>query len=323
MNNFKNKIVSILVPVYNEAENIPEFIKAIKKVFQEIEIQFEIIFVNDGSTDKSFETLHAAAHENENIILISLSRNFGKEAALTCALDYCKSDCGIPMDADMQDPPEIIPDLIAKWHEGYDIVLARRINRESDSYVKRVTSKAFYKVFNSLSETKIYDDVGDFRLLDKKVIKVVNELTEKNRFMKGLLSWPGFNVSVIDYKRPERHQGKTKFSLHQLSSLAISGILSFSSTPIKSGIYLGLSISMIAMFYALWIITKTLIYGVDTPGYASLMVVTLFLGGTQLLFIGLLGEYISKIYNEVKNRPIYIISSIYGMRIPNKADNNM
>ena len=226
---------------------------------------------------------------------------------------YARGDAVIPIDADLQDPPELIPQMLDQWEQGFSVVYAKRISRETDTAVKRGTAGLFYKVFNSLSEMSIPENVGDYRLMDRRVVDEVKRLPEKERFMKGLFCWPGFSSTTVEYERQLRTEGETKFNYWKLWNFALDGITSFSSAPIRMGLYLGLLVSAIAFLYGVGIMLKTVVTGVDVPGYASLMVVVLFLGGIQLFFLGLLGEYIGRIYKEVKNRPIYIIEKTSGI----------
>ena len=304
--------LSIIAPVYNEEEVLPQFFECLQAVLSKIDIDYEIVCVNDGSSDKSLEILEDLAQTNASIKVVNFSRNFGKEPAMSAAIDYASGDCIIPIDVDLQDPPELIIDMVKLWREGFDVVLARRASRASDGYLKRQTASWFYKLFNRISETDIPYNVGDFRLMDKKVVDVVRQMTEKDRFMKGLFCWPGFNSTIIEYERPLRAQGDSKFGFWRLWNFAISGITSFSSVPIRFGTYVGLIISLTAFIYAVMIIGKTVLFGVDVPGYASIMVAVLFVGGVQMFFLGLLGEYIGRIYKEVKNRPLYIVENTTG-----------
>lgn len=305
-------LLSILVPMYNESEVIPVFFERIEKLLLSTGMPYEIVCVDDGSRDTTLDLLRAHAARNPCIKVLAFSRNFGKEAALTAALDHASGAAVIPMDTDLQDPPELIPEMLKKWQQGFDVVFAKRSSRASDSYIKHKTAVWFYKLFNQLSDTSIPDNVGDFRLMDRKVVEVIRRLPEKDRFMKGLFCWPGFTNTTVEYERPVRAEGQTKFSMWRLLNLALSGIVSFSTMPIRAGIYLGLLISLVSFLFALYIIAKTLIFGVDVPGYASIMVTVLFLSGIQLFFMGLMGEYIGRIYKEVKNRPLYVVSETIG-----------
>lgn len=308
-----SKCLSLLVPMFNEERVIPVFFETVIPVLESTRYCFEVVCVDDGSSDNTLKLLRAQAENDKRIKVVAFSRNFGKEPAMTAALDYATGDAIIPIDADLQDPPELIHDMIARWEQGYDVVFARRAARDADSALKRNTALWFYTLFNKLSDTYIPANVGDFRLLDRKVVAVIKQLPEKDRFMKGLFCWPGFKSTSVDFDRPERADGDTKFNLWQLWNFAISGFASFSTMPIRAGIYVGLMISLLSFVYGLFIITKTLFMGIDVPGYASIMVVVLFLGGIQMFFLGLLGEYIGRIYKEVKNRPLYVVAETIGL----------
>lgn len=304
--------LSILVPMYNESEVIPAFFETINKVLADTGMDYEVICVNDGSKDDTLEQLAIHAARDTRVKVVSFSRNFGKEAAMTAALDYASGDAAIPIDADLQDPPELIHDMLRKWQEGFDVVYAKRSSRASDSLVKRKTARWFYNLFNRLSEVDIPENVGDYRLMSRRVLEVIKKLPEKERFMKGLFCWPGFKSTTIEFERQVRAGGSTKFSYWKLWNFALNGITSFSTIPIRIGTYLGLFIAGLAFVYGCYIITKTLIFGIDEPGYASLMVVVLFLGGVQLFCFGLMGEYIGRIYKEVKSRPLYVVERTIG-----------
>ena len=304
----KLKIISIVVPVYDEESNIKYFYNSLKKVISNKE-NYEILFINDGSSDNTLNEIKKIGKKDKRVKFINFSRNFGKESALTAGIEFANGDCLIPIDADLQDPPHLINKLIENWKKGYDVVLAKRINRVSDSYLKRVTAYIFYKFFNKLSETQIPENVGDFRLIDRKVIDALKKLPETNRFMKGLFAWIGFNTTVIEYERPARKKGLTKFNAFSLLKLALTGLTSFSNAPLRIWAYLGIFFSVSSFLYAFYVLFKTIIYGIDTPGYASIIIVILFMGGLQLLGIGIIGEYIGKTYSESKRRPPFIISS--------------
>jgi glycosyltransferase involved in cell wall biosynthesis len=318
---FEGKLLSLLVPIYNEASVIPLFFERANIALAQAEIEVEFICVNDGSTDNSLEILREYAGNDPRIKVISFSRNFGKEAAMTAALDFANGDAVIPIDVDLQDPPELIIDMLAKWHDGYEVVFAKRSSRHSDGILKRNTALWFYSIFNKMSETDIPRNVGDYRLMDRKVVDIIRQLPEKDRFMKGLYCWPGYRSAYVEYERPIRADGHTKFNFWQLWNFALSGLTSFSTLPIRAGIYLGFIISFLSFIYAIFIISKTVVLGVDVPGYASLMVSILFIGGIQLFFLGLLGEYIGRIYKEVKNRPIYIIQETIGLNVEDDYKN--
>ena len=306
------KLISVIVPMYNEETVIQTLFSTLEQVMGQLEVDYEIVCVDDGSKDGTRAALEAKVEKDAKVRAVFLSRNFGKEAAMTAALDYARGDAVIPLDADLQDPPELIGQMIEKWQDGFDVVYAKRISRDADTRLKRNTAGLFYKVFNSLSEMPIPENVGDFRLMDRRVVEAIKQLPEKDRFMKGLFCWPGFNNTTIEFERQERLEGETKFNYWKLWNFALNGITSFSSVPVRMGVYLGLVVSGAAFVYGVVILLKTLMTGVDVPGYASLMVVMLFLGGVQLFFLGLLGEYIGRIYKEVKNRPIYMVDKLLG-----------
>ncbi|WP_374089697.1 glycosyltransferase family 2 protein [Methylomicrobium lacus] len=283
-----------------------ELFKTVGAIHDEI----EIICINDGSTDQTLQKLIAqknAAPKHLSIRIIDFSRNFGKEAALTAGVEHARGDAVIPIDTDLQDPPELINALIAKWKEGYEVVLAKRCDRTSDTWLKRKTAKWFYRLHNSISHPPIPEDVGDFRLLSRAAVDALKKLPERERFMKGLFTWVGFKTAKIEYVRLSRKAGDTKFPWLKLWNFALDGITSFSTVPLRIWSYLGFFISLFSFAYGSAIIVRTLVQGVDIPGYASLIVIILFLGGLQLVGIGVLGEYLGRIYMETKNRPIYII----------------
>ncbi len=305
-------LISIIVPMYNEEAVLQTLFDALAAVMHECDVDYEIVCVDDGSTDGTRSKLRAWAEQDSRIKAVFLARNFGKEAAMTAALDFAAGDAVIPIDADLQDPPELIKDMIARWREGFDVVYARRISRHSDTAMKRNSAGLFYKIFNHLSEMPIPENVGDYRLMDRRVVEAIRQLPEKDRFMKGLFCWPGFSNTTIEFERKERADGESKFNYWKLWNFALNGITSFSSLPIRMGVYLGLIVSLVAFIYGAVIMLKTLVFGVQLPGYASTMVVVLFIGGIQLFFLGLMGEYIGRIYKEVKNRPIYIVDQAIG-----------
>lgn len=308
----EKKSISIVVPMYNEEAVFHTLFKVLEETLAQLDVAYEIICVDDGSKDKTRELLLAKTQQDPRVKAVLLSRNFGKEAAMTAAIDYASGDAVIPIDADLQDPPELIGQMIAKWREGFDVVYAKRVSRMSDTPMKRNTAGLFYRVFNMLSEIPIPENVGDYRLMDRRVVDAIKKLPEKDRFMKGLFCWPGFSNTSIEFERPERLEGETKFNYWKLWNFALNGITSFSSFPVRLGVYLGLIVSAVAFIYGVVVMVKTLFTGVDVPGYASLMVVVLFMGGIQLFFLGLLGEYIGRIYKEVKNRPIYMVDKALG-----------
>lgn len=312
----KLQVISIIVPMYNEETGLDTLFTKLHQAVHSLDVEYEIVCVDDGSEDGTRAALAAIAAKDPHVRAVFLSRNFGKEAAMTAALDYSRGDAVIPIDADLQDPPDLIPQMVEKWREGFDVVYAKRKSRDVDTRVKRNTAGLFYKVFNALSEMPIPENVGDFRLLDRRVVETIKQLPEKDRFMKGLFCWPGYNCTTIEFDRKERADGESKFNYWRLWNFALNGITSFSSLPVRMGVYLGLFVSVAAFIFGVLILLKTTVTGVDVPGYASLMVVVLFLGGVQLFFLGLLGEYIGRIYKEVKNRPIYVVDKAVGFDDP-------
>lgn len=302
-----NPDISIICPCFNEQDVIVSFTERIRKVMGEAKYSYEIIFINDGSSDNTLEKLRELGQQNDFVQVINFSRNFGKEAALTAGLDYSKGRAVIPIDADLQDPPELIHDFLREWEKGYDVVVAKRVDRSSDSWAKRFSAELFYRIHNSISQVDIPENVGDFRLISRRVVQAVQLLPENQRFMKGIFSWVGFKTSVIEYKRESREAGETSFNGWALWNFALQGITSFSTAPLRVWLYLGLVISLLAFVYGSIIVAKTILLGVDLPGYASMVTIILFLGGVQLIGLGVMGEYIGRMYLESKKRPIYIV----------------
>lgn len=267
--------------------------------------------MNDGSTDATLEVLLARQLQDSRIKILDLSRNFGKEAALTAGLYAAIGDVIVPIDVDLQDPPELILEMIVKWREGYEVVLGRRINRESDTWAKRAAANWFYKIHNKIANPKLPENVGDFRLIDRSVVEALKELPESRRFMKGLFAWVGFRTTYVDYVRPERIAGTTKFNGWKLWNFALEGVTSFSTDPLRIWTYLGFIVSLISFIFAIFIVIRVMVSGADVPGYASLMVAITFLGGLQLIGIGVIGEYLGRTYVESKRRPIFLIRQIF------------
>ena len=298
--------------MYNEEESADLFLDTVQPLLSEITDDYEIICVSDGSTDSTVERLLERRAMDGRIKIIELSRNFGKEAALSAAIDVCSKDVAIPIDVDLQDPPHVIPLLIEKWREGFEVVLAKRTDRSSDSFVKQRSASMFYRVHNWIAQQKIPHDVGDFRLVDRQVIEALRALPERRRFMKGLFAWVGFRTATVEYVRDHRIAGQSKFSGWKLWNFALEGITSFSTAPLEIWTYVGAVISALSFLYGLVIVAKTMVFGVDVPGYASLLVSVLFLGGIQLLGIGIIGQYLGRVYAEIKQRPIYIVRRTFG-----------
>ena len=314
MNTIKhtNKKISIIAPFFNEEESLPIFLKEVLNIVEELaEYNFEIIFIDDGSTDNSLVFLKEKAKENKNIIVLELSRNFGKEAALTAGIDIADGSAIIPIDVDLQDPPILIKKMIKQWESGSDVVLAKRENRLNENFLKRVSASFFYKIYSFFVGNSKISNVGDFRLIDKRVVDNIKNLKEKNRYMKGLLSWPGFSSAEIPYTRNKRKAGKSKFTFLKLLNLGFEGVTSFSILPLKFFTTIGFIGIIFSFFFAIIILLQKIFYENFIEGYAFLILLILFFGSLQLLGIGILGEYIGKIYIETKNRPIYIIKNRY------------
>lgn len=301
--------LSLVVPVFNEELTIPAFIKEVREKLSQYET--EIVFVNDGSKDNTALVLNELAYSEDGIVVVNFSRNFGKEPALFAGLEYATGDVVIPIDVDLQDPIEVIPQMIEKWKEGFEVILAKRTDRTSDTFFKRKTAEWFYKLHNAISTPKIESNVGDFRLMDKKVVRnIVKHIKENNLFMKGILSWVGFKTTIVEYERKYRVAGESKFNAWKLWNLALEGITSFSTVPLRLWTYVGFFCSGLSFICGLILIIKKIFFGISLPGYPSLIVSILFTGGAILMGIGVLGEYLGRIYLEVKQRPRYIISTV-------------
>ena len=299
--------ISLVVPVFNEEEAIPIFYKTVRENEELKKHEVEIIFINDGSKDSTESIINALAIADSLVKPLSFTRNFGKEPALFAGLDHATGDAVIPIDVDLQDPIDVIPVLIEKWQEGADVVLAKRTDRSTDGWLKRKTAEWFYKLHNKISTPKIEENVGDFRLMSRETVENIKLLPERNLFMKGVLSWVGGNVDIVEYTRAERSAGESKFNGWKLWHLALEGIPSFSTFPLRMWTYIGLFVAALSFVYGGWMIIDKLIWGNPVPGYPSLLVSILFLGGIQLIGIGVLGEYIGRIYTESKKRPKYLL----------------
>ncbi len=304
--------LSIVVAAYNEEDVLDLFFARLEEVLAATGESYEIVCVNDGSRDRTAEILAAHHARDPRIRVLNFARNFGKELALTAGLDRTRGHAVVPLDADLQDPPELIVEFLRLWREGNDVVYAVRNARDTDSWMKRVTAAAFYSMLRRVSNVDIPPNAGDFRLMDRRVVEALRGLRERNRFMKGLFSWVGFRQISISYERPRRAAGKTKFNYWKLWNFALDGITGYSTVPLRIATYFGLAFAVLAMIYGVYLLARTLIYGADVPGYASTMVAVVFMGGMQLLVLGIIGEYLGRLYSEVKQRPLYIVESALG-----------
>ena len=307
INTDSEKMLSVVVPVYNEEEVLPEFHRRLAEVLDGLTMKSEIVYINDGSVDSSLEKMRQFKTEDGRIAMIDLSRNFGKEIAMTAGMDHAHGDAVVVIDADLQDPPELIPKMIEQWKLGYDVVYAQRISREGESVFKKATAHLFYRVIQKLSRIKIPPDAGDFRLLSRRAVVALSGLREQHRFMKGLFAWIGYPQKAIPYERDARYGGKTKWSYVGLWNFAIEGITSFSTIPLKVATYLGVLTAFGAFIFGMFIVVKTIFFGNPVPGYPSLLVVVLFLGGIQLMALGVIGEYLGRMFDETKGRPLYFL----------------
>ena len=304
----KKKLVTILVPAYNEEEVLHMLYDRLKQLMDNnAKYDFEILFVNDGSKDKSLQIMQELRQKDKRVCYLNLSRNFGKEIGMIAGLDYAKGDAVVIIDADLQDPPELIPEMLKYWEEGYDDIYAKRKTREGETWLKKITSKMYYKVLQAFTRIEIQKDTGDFRLLDRRCVEALKSMRETQRYTKGLFSWIGYNKKEILYDRDPRAAGKTKWNYGKLINLSIDGITSFTTSPLRWAAIIGVLISIVGFIYMIYIIIKTIATGIDVPGYASTMVVILFLGGIQLIFLGVIGEYLGRAFNESKHRPLYFI----------------
>jgi len=308
LNTDQRQLISIVVPAFNEEAVLPQFHQTISPVLSEQPFDFEIVYINDGSSDNTLSIIKQLRESDKQVTLIDLSRNFGKEIALTAGLHKAAGDAVIVIDADLQDPPELIPELIREWQNGYDVVYAQRTHRKGESLLKRTTAHFFYRIIQRISKIAIPEDTGDFRILSRRAVNALNTFNEQNRFMKGLFAWIGYRQKAVHYQRDPRHAGETKWNYWKLWNFAIDGITSFTIAPLKISTYLGLFTAAGAFLYGIYMVIETLIYGNPVAGYPSLIVIILILGGVQLVAIGILGEYLGRIFNETKRRPLYFIN---------------
>ncbi len=307
MSNF----LSVVVPAYNEAEVLPEFHRRVTEVMLATGADYEIVYVDDGSTDETVMILNNLRERDKAVAIIELSRNFGKEVAISAGLDHAQGDAVITIDADLQDPPELIDEFLREWQNGYDIVSGRRTAREGESFIKIVTAKWFYRVINRLSDVEIPQDTGDFRLISRRALEALKSLRETHRYMKGLYAWIGFPHKEVPYLRHARAAGTTKWNYWRLWNFALEGITSFSDVPLKIATYLGVFTSGIAFLYGLYFLIRTMLFGNPVAGYPSLILIVLFLGGIQLICLGIIGEYLARTYNESKSRALYFVKSYH------------
>ena len=303
-------LISIVAAFFNEERTIPTFFQALDEIAPALKCEVELVCVNDGSRDRTLELLYTELPRRRHMRVLNLARNFGKEAAVSAGLAHAAGDAVIVIDADLQDPPSLIPEFVDKWRQGYDVAYGVRACRKSDSLAKRVSARWFYMIFDRLTEIQIPGGAGDFRLLDRRVVDALLSLPERNRYMKGLYAWVGFRQIGIEYVRPRRMAGKSGWGYLQLLNLAVDAFTSFSSAPLRIASVAGFVVSLAGFAYAAFLVARTLLFGADVPGYASLMVAIMFLGGVQLCCVGVLGEYIGRLYTEAKARPLYIIADI-------------
>lgn len=316
----KDDFISVVVPLYNEQEVVEEFHRRLSTVLQSISTNIEIIYVNDGSTDDSLDLIKKLRDHDNRIAIIDLSRNFGKEIALTAGLHNANGDAVIVIDADLQDPPELIPELIKEWKNGFDVVYAQRTRREGETFLKISTAHLFYRIIQKVGRVKIPENTGDFRLLNRRAVNALNTLKEQHRFMKGLFAWIGFKQKPVRYERDQRYAGETKWNYRDLWNLAIEGVTSFTIAPLKISTYIGLITAIGSFIYGSYMILTTLLYGNPVAGYPSLVVIVLFLGGVQLTAIGIMGEYLGRIFSETKQRPLYFINEYLPRITENKVE---
>lgn len=309
------KLITILIPCYNEEASIPHLYPVLDKVAEALhQYRFEFLFVNDGSKDNTLSIIKSLCLHDDRIAYVDLSRNFGKENAMLAGFDYAKGDCMVILDADLQDPPELVEEMLNWWEQGYEDIYAKRKNRGKESWLRRQLSLSFYSILQNSTRYDILPNVGDFRLLDRKCIDALKKIRESERYTKGMFAWIGFRKKEILFDRQDREFGSSHWGLMALFNLAIEGITSFTTTPLRFSTFCGIFIGFLTLIYMLWIITKTLIWGDPVAGYPSMMVLILFLGAVQLVSIGILGEYIGRIFNESKNRPTYLIEEYYTNR---------
>lgn len=308
--------ITVLIPTFNEELTVPKLYSRLKKMSQTAtNYNFEFLFVNDGSHDDTLTIIKKMAKKDGRVGYISLSRNFGKEVAMIAGIDHVESNALIIIDADLQDPPELIADMLRLWEQGYDDIYARRTDRRGESWLKRITASVFYRLLQQSTEIPIQRDVGDFRLLDRRCIDALKQLREHERYTKGLFSWIGYKKHEITYVREPRAAGKTKWNYFKLVNLAIDGIVSFTTAPLRFSTGIGMIVSLFAFMYILYLVVRTMLFGSDLAGYPSIMAAILFLGGVQLISLGIIGEYVGRIFNETKQRPLYLIDQYHKPKV--------
>ena len=307
-------ILTVVVPAYNESEGLRDFHARLAAVLDGLDVDGRVLYVDDGSRDDTYQVMCDLRAADPRVSTLKLSRNFGKELALTAGLDHVDSDAAVVIDADLQDPPELIPQFVQHWREGYDVVYGTRASRAGETGFKKLTASGFYRVMEKLSATPIPRDTGDFRLLSRRALDALGRVRERQRFMKGLFTWVGFRQLSIVYHRDPRHAGETKWNYWKLWNFAIDGITSFSGAPLKLATYFGLLTAVVAFLFGLWVLAKAILFGDPVRGYPSLMVVVLFLGGAQLMALGVIGEYLGRLYVESKQRPLYLVDEYHPPR---------
>jgi polyisoprenyl-phosphate glycosyltransferase len=312
--------VSVVVPCYNEEAGIAAFHRCLARVMDQLSEAWEVIYVNDGSRDATLRRMRDLHRTDPHVAIVNLTRNFGKEIALTAGLDHARGAAVVVIDADLQDPPEVIPELVAAWREGNDVVYGQRRVRHGETWLKRATADLFYRLMQRLGGVQMPRDAGDFRLMSRRVVDAVLSMRERHRFMKGLFAWVGFASKAVPYDRAPRHAGRTSWSYWRLWNLALEGITSFSIMPLKVATYLGLLVAIFAAVYIIQLIVRTLVFGNPVAGYPSLMAVVLFLGGVQMVVLGVIGEYLGRVFNEVKQRPLYLVESVLMAGMPQQDE---
>lgn len=313
------KKISIIIPAYNEEESLPMLYERLNKLMNEVKnYEFEVLFVNDGSKDNTIQIIKELRNKDERISYVDFSRNFGKEVAMIAGLDYAKGDCVIFMDADLQDPPELIPELIKYWEEGYDDVYARRSSRKGETWLKKFTSTMYYRVLQSLTRIPIQKDTGDFRLLDKRCVNALRKLRESQRCSKSMFSWIGYNKKEVLYDRDPRIAGSTKWNYRRLIDLAIDGITSFTTSPLRISTYLSIPTFLVLFVYFVYVVIKSFVVNMPIQAYQAIILLILFFSGIQILLFGIIGEYLGRIFNETKNRPLYFVNEYNGEKETNE-----